>query len=436
LAEKIKALSLLVNTFNPMTYNFIDLFAGAGGLSEGFIQAGFEPIAHVEIEKSACNTLKTRAAYHYLKQSGDFDTYLSYLKGQITREKLYEYIPDDLLKSVINLPIGDENNEEIHKQIDFFLKGKSVDLIIGGPPCQAYSLVGRARSKTKMIGDPRNYLFIQYAKYLTKYKPKMFVFENVLGLKSAKKGLYLAEMENLFNKKGYQIKLFTLEAQNFGVLQNRKRVIILGWQKRKNIEIPNLEEISLNEAYTVADIFSDLPKIKSGQGKDRFFTYNTKNNNYLETFSIRNGIEVLTQHIARPHNEQDRKIYKIAVQKWNKKKERLNYNDLPELLKTHQNRTSFTDRFKVVAADLPHSQTVVAHIAKDGHYYIHPDIKQNRSISVREAARLQSFPDDYYFEGEKEGANRTAAYKQIGNAVPPLMAKVIAENILKALHKD
>jgi|SRR5690606_2755880 len=417
-----------------MRLNFIDLFAGAGGLSEGFIQAGFKPIAHVEIEKSACNTLRTRAAYHYLKQSNNFDIYVSYLKGEITREDLYNQIPDSILKSIINLPISNENNDEIQKQINKCLNGKKVDLIIGGPPCQAYSLVGRSRSKTKMEGDPRNYLFIQYAEYLEKYKPKMFVFENVLGLKSAKKGHYLNEMEKLFNKKGYQIKLFTLEAQNFGVLQNRKRVIILGWQNKKKIEIPNLEEISINKAYKVEDIFSDLPRIKPGGGKDRFFKYNTKSNHYLETFSIRNGIEVLTQHIARPHNEQDKKIYKIAVQKWNKKKERLNYNDLPELLKTHQNRSSFTDRFKVVAADLPHSQTVVAHIAKDGHYYIHPDIKQNRSISVREAARLQSFPDDYYFEGEKEGANRTAAFKQIGNAVPPLMAREIAKLLSEILN--
>jgi len=194
-----------------------------------------------------------------------------------------------------------------------------------------------------------------------------------------------------------------------------------------------LEEISIENNYLVKDLLDDLPVIKAGEGVDRFLKYKTETTEYLKSQALRNGIDILTQHIARPHREQDKEIYKIAVQKWDKKQERLNYNDLPERLKTHQNRTSFFDRFKVVAADLPYSQTVVAHIAKDGHYYTHPDSKQNRSISVREAARLQSFPDDYYFEGEKEGANRTAAFKQIGNAVPPLMAKSIAFGILKAL---
>lgn len=412
-----------------MAYNFIDLFAGAGGLSEGFIQAGFEPVAHVEIENSACNTLRTRAAYHYLKSNNEYDIYISYLKGKITRAELYSNIPKDILDTVINLPIGDENNEIIHKKIKKCLGKKEVDLIIGGPPCQAYSLVGRARSKTKMEGDPRNFLFIQYAEYLEKYQPKMFVFENVLGLKSAKQGHYLTEMEMLFNKKDYLIKLFTVEARNFGVLQNRKRIIIIGWQKNRNYDIPNIEDIKIEGHYVVHDLLKDLPILNSGDGKDKFLKYKSKTTKYLEAKGIRNGIDVLTQHIARPNKKQDKEIYKIAVQKWEKKQERLNYNDLPERLKTHQNRTSFFDRFKVVAANLPYSQTIVAHIAKDGHYYIHPDIEQNRSISVREAARLQSFPDDYYFEGEKEGANRTAAYKQIGNAVPPLMAKVIAEKI-------
>jgi DNA (cytosine-5)-methyltransferase 1 len=419
-----------------MTYNFIDLFAGAGGLSEGFIQAGFEPIAHVEIENSACNTLRTRAAYHYLKTNNDYKIYISYLKGDITREQLYLSVPKDILDAVINLPIGDENNEIIHQQINKSLGKRKVDLIIGGPPCQAYSLVGRSRSKTKMEGDPRNYLFIQYAEYLERYKPKIFVFENVLGLKSAKGGHYLEEMEKIFNKKGYQIKLNTLEARNFGVLQNRKRIIILGWQKNKKINLPNLEEIIIENNYLVKDLLDDLPIIQAGEGADRFLKYKTETTVYLKSHALRNGIDILTQHIARPHREQDKEIYKIAVQKWNKKQERLNYNDLPERLKTHQNRTSFFDRFKVVASDLPYSQTVVAHIAKDGHYYIHPDSKQNRSISVREAARLQSFPDDFYFEGEKEVANRTAAFKQIGNAVPPLMAKKIAEELFNVLKND
>jgi DNA (cytosine-5)-methyltransferase 1 len=416
-----------------MTYNFIDLFAGAGGLSEGFIQAGFEPIAHVEIENSACNTLRTRAAYHYLKNSNNYDSYISYLKGEITRNQLYSVIPKNILDSIINLPIGVENNNAVQEQIDKSLGNKKVDLIIGGPPCQAYSLVGRSRSKTKMEGDPRNYLFIQYAEYLEKYKPKMFVFENVLGLKSAKGGYYLQEMEKIFNQKGYQIKLFTLEAKKFGVLQNRKRIIILGWKNDKKINIPNLEEFVTESNYLVKDLLQDLPVIKAGGGADKYLKYRTETTEYLKSYALRNGIDVLTQHIARPHRDLDKKIYKEAVRKWNNNKERLNYNDLDEELKTHHNRDSFFDRFKVVAADLPYSQTVVAHIAKDGHYYIHPDIQQNRSLSVREAARLQSFPDDYYFEGEREGANRTAAFKQIGNAVPPLMAKVIAEKIKEIL---
>lgn len=412
-----------------MAYNFIDLFAGAGGLSEGFIRAGFEPVAHVEIENSACNTLRTRAAYRHLKTNHKYNTYISYLKGEITREQLYESVPNEILDSIINLPIGNENNIAIQKQIDKCLGDKKVDLIIGGPPCQAYSLAGRSRSKTKMEGDPRNYLFVQYAEYLHKYQPRMFVFENVLGLKSAKQGHYLNEMKKLFKEKGYKVKLFTLEARNFGVLQNRKRIVILGWQNKLNLNIPNLEEIAVEGNYVVQDLLKDLPFIKAGEGVDRFLKYKTETTEYLKSHALRNGIDILTQHVARPHREQDKEIYKIAVRKWQKTQERLNYNDLPERLKTHRNRTSFYDRFKVVAAGLPFSQTIVAHIAKDGHYYIHPDIEQNRSLSVREAARLQSFPDDYYFEGEKEGVNRTAAFKQIGNAVPPLMAEAVAEKI-------
>ncbi len=415
--------------------NFIDLFAGAGGLSEGFIRAGFQPIAHVEVDKAACYTLKTRTAYYYLKSLNKYHTYVSYLKGEIARQDLYTIVPSELLDTVINLPIGSEHNPTIHKIITRHLEDRSVDLIIGGPPCQAYSLVGRARSANGMLQDPRNYLYVQYAKYLERYQPKMFVFENVLGLKSAKEGLYLRNMEKLFLKNGYKMRLFTVEANNFGVLQNRKRIIIIGWKEDLSIYVPNLESINIEADYKVKHLLNDLPAIQAGEGVDKFLIYKSKTNNYLNKSFIRNGIEVLTQHIARPHSEQDKEIYRIAIKKWNSKKERLNYNDLPERLKTHKNRHSFFDRFKVVAANEFHSQTVVAHIAKDGHYYIHPDIEQNRSITVREAARLQSFPDDYYFEGVKESANRTAAFKQIGNAVPPLMAEKIAK-ALKQLFFD
>ena len=198
---------------------YIDLFAGAGGLSEGFMIEGFKPVAHVEMDKAACNTLKTRLAFHYLKSVNMSEIYNDYLKGEIKRPELYKHIPAKILDSVINLPIGPEFNETIFSLISEQLNGADVDLIIGGPPCQAYSLVGRARSADGMKSDPRNHLYIQYASYLEKFNPKLFIFENVLGLKSAKDGTYLKNMEKLFLEKGYKMKLYTLSANNFGVLQ-------------------------------------------------------------------------------------------------------------------------------------------------------------------------------------------------------------------------
>jgi DNA (cytosine-5)-methyltransferase 1 len=239
-------------------------------------------------------------------------------------------------------------------------------------------------------------------------------------------------MEKLFDKKGYKMKLFTVEANNFGVLQNRKRIVIIGWRNEMNPALPDFEGIIYKEEHTVKDLLADLPFLHAGGGKDKYSTYKKESTNYLNKTGIRNGIDILTQHVARPHTEQDKEIYRIAVGLM-KDRKRLNYNELPAKLKTHKNRHSFFDRFKVVNANAEFSHTVVAHIAKDGHYYIHPDIRQNRSISIREAARLQSFPDDFYFEGVKEEKNRTAAFKQIGNAVPPLMAEQIAEKLREIL---
>lgn len=407
---------------------FIDLFAGAGGLSEGFIREGYEPIAHIESDLAACYTLKTRQAYYYLRKNNKLNHYYEYLKGKISREHLYSLVPEEIHSRILNYSIG-RDNRIIHREISNLLGNNHVDLIIGGPPCQAYSLVGRARDKDNMEGDHRNYLYKEYAKFLERYKPKIFLFENVPGLLSANNGRYFKNMRNLFTKTGYETKHFHLSANNFGVLQNRKRILIIGYRKELKLFLPDIEKFKSDISSEVVSIFSDLPVLKAGEGTDKYTDYAGKTNSWLETAGIRNGLTILTQHVTRPHTKQDKNIYRIAVRKWNTKKERLNYNDLPEKLKTHQNRHSFFDRFKVVASDLPYSHTLVAHIAKDGHYYIHPDIKQNRSISVREAARLQSFPDDYYFEGIKEDQSRTAAFKQIGNAVPPLMAAFLAHQI-------
>lgn len=407
---------------------YIDLFAGAGGFSEGFRRGGFESVAHVEIDPAACFTLKTRLSYHYLKENNRLDIYIKYLKGEISREQLYSIIPSCILESVINLSIGDENNSKIFRIIEKLNSQKDIDIIVGGPPCQAYSLVGRARDKNGMQEDTRNYLYIQYGRFLKKYNPKMFVFENVIGLLSAEKGKYFKNIQAYFRSLGYVVEPIKVNAKEFGVLQNRKRVIIIGWGKNLNLSFSLLNDQSM-PVYKIRAIFEDLPKLSAGEGKDKYFNYVDGINDYLRFAKIRNGFDVLTQHITRPHTDQDKEIYRIAVEKWGKNRERLGYNDLPERLKTHKNRNAFLDRFKVVADNVKYSQTVVAHIAKDGHYYIHPDIEQNRSISVREAARLQSFPDDYYFEGIKEGQNRTAAFKQIGNAVPPLMVEKIAASI-------
>lgn len=405
-----------------MSLKYIDLFAGAGGLSEGFIRCGFEPIAHVEMNKDACDTLRTRTAFHYLKEENRIEEYYDYVKGKISRDELWLKIPENLIKSVINTEISPETLPSIFGKIDKQLGKQKVDLVIGGPPCQAYSVAGRARDPKGMTEDPRNHLYKYYVEFLKRYKPKMFVFENVPGILSANNGGYLELIFEAVREAGYELDKKVLNAKHFGVLQDRKRVIIIGWKKSLKFKYPHFEE-NEPQYQILKDLFSDLPKIKNGQGAWGFVEYANETNDYLEKSGIRNGVNFTSQHIARPNNRNDLEIYKIAVNKWVKDNKRLNYAELPERLIKHSNTKSFTNRFQVVNhAGISH--TVVAHICADGHYYIHPDIKQNRSITVREAARIQSFPDDYFFE-----KSRTTSFKQIGNAVPPLMAEGIANKI-------
>lgn len=400
--------------------NFIDLFAGAGGLSEGFVKAGFEPIAHVEMDRAACFTLKTRAVYHELARTGRLDEYESYLRGEITRDDLYSKVENCILDSVIHTAIGGPANRGLFRKIDNLLEGREVDLIIGGPPCQAYSVIGRAALGKKVKKDKRNFLYKEYAKFLSRYRPKLFVFENVPGLKSAGNGKIYDDIKKLYKRIGYTLDDRLLNSWDFGVVQERKRLIIIGWRDDLDFSYPNFEAIKNN--FTSRDLFADLPDIQPGETR-RFTEYNKVNpSEYLLNTEIRNGLDFVTLHVTRPHNEKDRAIYKMAIEHA-ENGVRLMNNMIPKKMRTQKNVKDFLDRFKVVG---PRPHTMIAHIAKDGHHFIHPDKSSLRSISVREAARIQSFPDNYFFEGVKENQNRSAAFRQIGNAVPPLMAKKIA----------
>lgn len=407
----------------------IDLFAGAGGLSEGFRQAGFDIVAHVEMDKSACNTLRTREAYYYLESQNNLEAYLQYIKKNITRDELYSLVPENIMERVINTEISSKTLPEIRKKIDTILneyEDRNIDLVIGGPPCQAYSAAGKSRDPNNMKDDPRNYLYFRYIDFLKYYRPKMFIFENVKGILSTLGGSIFSSLQKNLALAGYNLDYKILNAKNFGVSQNRERVILIGWKKNLNLEYPEFDIVE--NLITIKQLFNDLPKLNAGESIDGRKAYIPTRKVYNKF--IRNSEwTLLSQHITRPHNENDLNIYRYLLEIWNKEKRLAKYNELPSELQTHNNKKVFLDRYKPVRFE-EISHTVVAHISKDGHYYIHPDIQQNRSISVREAARIQSFPDNYYFED-----SRTAAFKQIGNAVPPLMSFIIANKIAEYLNK-
>lgn len=389
-------------------FNFIDLFAGCGGLSEGFYRMGYNALAHVEVNPTACKTLKTRM-------------------------KHYGYNNED---AVLEMDITDDT---IIDKIDNIVKNNEVDIIIGGPPCQAYSSLGRAKDDNAMQDDPRNFLFESYVKVLNHYLPKFFVFENVTGILTAKiKGekiiniIFDALSENY--KVEFDPKMIVLNSANFGVPQIRKRVIIIG--VRKDIEI-NPDEIyesikkthydpdmsdkeaqGLKKYVTVRDAIEELPPIKPGGGEPIVNFKSKMNNEFLKKICKRNDT-ILRDHVARNHNEKDIKRYiAMSKNKWTFKEMLEKRPDL-----RHEKQRVFGNSYTVQWWDLP-SKTIIAHLYKDGNQFIHPDYKQGRTFSVREAARIQSFPDNFVFEGP-----RTEQFKQIGNAVPPLLAEAIAKCI-------
>lgn len=404
----------------------LDLFAGAGGLSEGFIKAGCEIVGHIEMDRKACNTLITRAIYHALIRKGKLRDYRNYISGKVSRSALIEkYNLQRERDSVICSKIDESNFRKLIKQIKERLAGEQLDVIVGGPPCQAYSHIGRSVDEKNMKWDNRKFLYRYYVEFLKAFRPKIFVFENVPGLISSGKGRYLQDMRKIMKRAGYETDFRILNTADFGVPQNRRRVILVGWSKKSKLtRYPDFPVVKRD--YLVRDFLADLPRVAAGGGRQivRFGS----SSKLLKKLGITNPkLGVLMDHIARPHTGQDVEIYRRAILA---KKQGVNirYNTLPKRLKSHKNESAFLDRFRVVDAGARGSQTILAHIAKDGHYYIHPDLRQSRSLTVREAARLQSFPDDYRFEDE-----RGPQFRQIGNAVPPLFSAVLAEELIKYL---
>ena len=393
-------------------FTFIDLFAGCGGLTEGFYRVGYKALLHLEINKAACETLKTRMRYYGYSQE---DIENAVMCDDITREGLIE----DMDQRV----------------------SEEVDIIIGGPPCQAFSSVGRAQDPNSMSEDPRNYLFENYLEVLNHYKPKMFIFENVKGLLTAHpKGVNIFDLIVRDMSKTYKVvsdkETILLNAVNYGVPQNRERVILCGIRNDINIEpeefyeklIPTHSIVAkdgLKPAVTVREAISDLPKLFPGEGMEVINFNETKFNDYLLRIRSKD-FGKLYQHVARKHNKNDRERYRILSKHGN-----WQLKDLAEVrpdLVNHDPK-HFGNRYTVQEWDKP-GRTVVAHLYKDGNLFIHPDSTQERTFTVREAARIQSFPDDFFFEG-----SRTEQFKQVGNAVPPLMAEAFAITLKEMLSQ-
>ncbi|MEI8646629.1 DNA cytosine methyltransferase [Pseudoalteromonas sp. Hal040] len=501
----------------------IDLFAGPGGLGEGISATTdkkgnkpFDICISVEKEPSAHKTLTTRAFFRKIKSlNGGLDYYNKYLQGEISRDELFAKFPEQSVlafKETLEGPkaLGNDN-ELIHNRIRELIKGHNgPKLVIGGPPCQAYSLAGRSRNagieNYKAEKDHRNFLYLEYLKVLSIAQPDIFVMENVKGILSAKindklmfphilkdlrkpgrvtkiKGVSGYKIYSLVtpaeNPKNPQYKIssdFLIKAENYGIPQARHRVILLGVREDLDCIPKTIDEVK--HRVTVEEALSDLPPLRSGfskqtdnqvdweeqiaenakvltellkekfseeeisnlslspiRGLSRSCSNRTsvkpKMPNKIREWYLSDSPTIVLNHESKKHMNADllRYGFSAAFTKLNNgisPKSR----DFPlELAPKHKNWESgdHADRFRTQAANKP-SNTVTSHMSKDGHSFIHYDPQQCRSLTVREAARLQTFPDNYFFEGTK-----TDQYVQVGNAVPPYLAKKIGEIVLDLL---
>lgn len=509
----------------------VDLFAGPGGLGEGFSSANdgdsFKILVSAEMDESAHSTLKLRAFYRNLKRQGGaaLNSYYRFCNGVTTTPY------DDNTLSAWNeagneaqqLTLGyEEDNKKLYGIIDKARLSKSKPwLLIGGPPCQAYSLVGRARNRGiegyKAETDHRHYLYREYLKVIQKYKPAVFVMENVKGILSSKvegKKIFHSILQDLSDPdraldqkfdEGYRIYSlalptvferdmdpqainvhdFIIRAEDYGIPQARHRVILVG--VREDLKTAPDQLKKRESALSVKDAIYNLPALRSRLSKESDSPENwakivkshinelrvqvESSEGLSELASTLAGLagKITTQgdygairlpikgkpewtgselhkwyrdnrlinwlnHEARGHMSSDLRRYiyasSFAEAKKSSPKGHEQFN-LDGLRPNHENWETgkFADRFRVQLFDRP-ATTVTSHISKDGHYFIHPDPKQCRSLTVREAARLQTFPDNYFFQGK-----RTQQFHQVGNAVPPLLAYQIACNVADLLAK-
>jgi len=504
-----------------MSIPIIDLFAGPGGLGEGFASVVdhkgrpfFEIGLSIEKDPIAHRTLSLRAVFRRLRGTKDVKHYYSYIQGRLSETEFRE-IPAvakafaHVAKEARCLELGKSDESGIDREIRAALRGQKTWVLVGGPPCQAYSLAGRSRRANDKAfhKDEKHFLYTEYLRIIREHKPTIFVMENVKGLLSSQHSgnpmfeRIITDLSAPADGLEYEIRSFVkagsgdslepmdyvIQAEHYGIPQCRHRVILLG--VRKDAGLPQHKLLAaVPKPVTVKHAIDDLPRIRSRLSRGDSLegwceavqlapTYvkgwgREDESNMVESMQ-RSALAAATckstgeafiqesykrpaapselqrwlhdknlggvcQHEARSHMPSDlaRYLFSACFARAHKYSPRLDVFPaklLPDHVNVQGNRDTevipFKDRFRVQCAGEP-ATTVVAHIAKDGHYYIHYDPTQCRSLTVREAARLQTFPDNYLFAG-----NRTEQYTQVGNAVPPLLAKKLA-HIVRSLLKQ
>ena len=384
-----------------LTHTCIDLFAGCGGISYGFEQAGFQTIVAIDNDPKAIEVL------HANMPSIEY----------VLREDLNEFTPKDL-----------ENTAGI----------KSVDAIVGGPPCQGYSTVRQfdgANNGHRLVEDLRRVLYKKFLEYVDYFRPKVFFMENVLGMRSAEDGRHFKGLVDETERIGYKLITIVVNAVDYGVPQNRRRLLNIGLNGTSDNSSKNIVEQGLlgsgsSNPVSLWEAIGDLPPLEAGDGDDPT-CYDMKlrsdhqnafpNSEYLEWLLLDTDTHQLTAHVSRPHNQRDLRDFDRLKPGENSK----NAIERGVEMEFPYNRDVFQDKYSRLAKDIP-SRSILAHISKDGLMYIHPT--QIRSLTPREAARLQSFPDSFQFP-----VARTHQFRLIGNAVPPLLAKRVAQAIMEAI---